>query len=196
MNAIEDRRSVRKYKDKAVDREDIDRIIEAGISAPSAKNRQPWRFIVFTGDKKSELLSAMEKGLIREQAGGELLPRGSKAGIADAFHTLKIMREAPVLIIIENANGSSPFEQFDSDGRVTEICDSLSIGACVQNMLLTAAEMGYGTLWIANTFFAYKEMAEHIGIRGQLICAVSLGYADETPNPRPRKGIEEVREYR
>lgn len=67
----------------------------------------------------------------------------------DAFHTLKIMREAPVLIVIENTNGTSPYIAIDADDRVTEICDTLSIGASVQNILLTATKSGYGTLWIA-----------------------------------------------
>ena len=46
------------------------------------------------------------------------------------------MKEAPVVIIVMNTNGQSPYEDIDADGRVMEICDSLSIGASIQNMLL------------------------------------------------------------
>lgn len=66
----------------------------------------------------------------------------------------------------------------------------------IWNILLTAEELGYGTLWIANTCFAYHELADFIGIKGQLIGAVSLGIADEHPNPRPRKDIMEILEFR
>lgn len=59
----------------------------------------------------------------------------------------------------------------------------------MQNILLTATELGYGTLWIANTCYAYNELAEFIGIKGQLVGAVSLGIANEKPNPRPRKRL-------
>ena len=52
----------------------------------------------------------------------------------------------------------SPYLGIDTDRRVSEICDTLSIGASVQNILLTATELGYGTLWIANTCFAYNEL--------------------------------------
>lgn len=137
----------------------------------------------------------MEKGLIRERDGKKLLPK-SQYGLPDAFHTLKVMREAPVLIIIENSNGISPYTDIDADARITEICDTLSIGASVQNILLTATELGYGTLWIANTCFAYHELADHIGIKGQLVGAISLGVANEQPNPRPRKDISQVVEFR
>lgn len=116
--------------------------------------------------------------------------------LPDAFHTLKVMREAPVLIVIVNQNGKSPFQSIDSEARITEICDTLSIGASVQNMLLSATELGYGTLWIANTCFAYDELVHHIGISGQLVGAISLGYPNEQPYPRPRKKIEDVVEFR
>lgn len=45
---IERRASVRDYTDEPVSREALDRIIEAGRLAPSAKNRQSWRFVVIT----------------------------------------------------------------------------------------------------------------------------------------------------
>ncbi|MCM1044236.1 MAG: nitroreductase family protein [Candidatus Gastranaerophilales bacterium] len=195
MNVITERRSIRKYTDKAVSREDLSKIVQAGILAPSAKNRQPWKYIVFTGNSKDHLLNEMEKGLLREKNGKKLLPK-SQTNLPDAFHTLEIMREAPVLIMVENHNGSSPYQNIDSDARVTEICDTLSIGASIQNMLLTATELGYGTLWIANTCFAYNELVDYMGISGQLVGAVLLGHPNEHPNPRPRKNIKDVVEYR
>lgn len=63
-------------------------------------------------------------------------------------------------------------------------------------MLLTATELGYGTLWIVNTCFAYDELVSYIGISGQLVGAISLGYADEKPSARPRKSIEETVAFR
>ena len=50
IKEINDRSSVRKFKNKKIDRNVIERILEAGRSAPSAKNRQPWRFIVIDND--------------------------------------------------------------------------------------------------------------------------------------------------
>lgn len=195
MDAIKARRSIRRYKLRDIGREDIDRIIGAGLLAPSAKNRQPWKYIVYMGSSKERLLDEMEKGLIRERDEKPLLP-GSRDGLADAFHTLGIMREAPVCIVILNTNGGSPFESTNADGRITEICDTLSIGASVQNILLRAAEMGYGTLWIANTCFAYAELTACIGTDSQLVGAIALGHPAEQPMARRRKAMELVVEYR
>ncbi len=195
MDPIKERRSIRKYKSRLLEKEMIDEILKAGTLAPSAKNRQPWKFIVYQGKSKDELLGEMEKGLLRERDGEAVLP-GSKSGLSDAFHTLRVMREAPVLIVLLNINGASPFERIGSEERIAEICDCLSIGAAVENMLLKAAELGIGSLWIANTFFAYPELAEKIGTAHQPVGAVSLGYADEAPAARPRKSLEEAAEYR
>lgn len=195
MDSIQKRRSIRRYEDRQIEKSVIEEIIKAGMLAPSAKNRQPWKYIVYCGSAKMELLDKMENGLVREESAEASLPL-SKSGLPDAFHTLKIMRQAPALIIILNTNGVSIFEKISVDERVTEICDSLSIGASVENMLLRATELGIGSLWIANTCFAYKELVEFIGTEKQLVGAVALGYADEFPNARPRKDLEDVVEFR
>lgn len=195
MSNIYERRSIRKYTDQAVERALIEEMIRAGAAAPSAKNRQPWKYLVCEGAAKEEFCDRMQNGLEREQTGKAVLPE-SAFGIPDAIHTLAIMREAPVLIVVINTNGSSPYEPIDTDRRVSEICDSLSIGASIQNMLLRAVDLGLGTLWIANTCFAYPELIDYIGTDKQLIGAVTVGYPAEHPAARPRKPLEDILEYR
>lgn len=192
---IYSRRSIRKFKATPISKEQIEAIIQVGSSAPSAKNRQPWKCIVLGNQSKEEFLTNMEKGIDREEHLLASLPK-SKSGLPDAKNTLRIMREAPILIVIINTNGKSPFEQLDTDERFTEICDNLSIGAFIENMLLQAEEMGLGTLWIANTCFAYQELISYLNTQGQLIGAVALGYADEHPEKRPRKELKDIVEYR
>jgi len=70
--------------------------------------------------------------------------------------------------------------------------DTQSIGAAIQNMLLAAQELGIGTLWICDVFYAYDELCAWLGQKNQMIAAVSLGYPDEQPNARPRKTVDEV----
>lgn len=189
------RRSIRKFRQKAVPEKLLAQVLAAGKAAPSAKNRQPWKFIVYNGSKKDSLLDCMEAGIRREE-GDPLLP-DSKAGIADAWNTLRIMRQAPVLIAVLNGNGKSPFVPLSGpDERIMELCDTLSIGAAVENMLIRAQELGLGTLWIANTCYAYPELTDFLQTGVQLSCAVALGYAAEKPGPRPRKPDREIIEYR
>lgn len=194
-DAIYNRRSIRKFLKKDISKEIIESIIDAGRMAPSAKNRQPWKYIVYGGTNKDELLAYMEKGLLREEQGEPILP-DSGQGIADAKNTLKIMKEAPVIIIVLNTNGTTPFAEIDADHRVTEICDTLSIGASIENILLKAEEIGIGTLWIANTCFAYPELVSYLKTTHQLVGAIAVGYANESPMPRPRKELTDILEFR
>ena len=53
-DSIYTRRSIRKYLDKKVEIEKIEQVIDAGRMAPSAKNRQPWKYIIFGGENKKE----------------------------------------------------------------------------------------------------------------------------------------------
>ena len=136
---IRARRSIRKYTAESITRNQLEAMIEAARLAPSAKNRQPWKYIVYMEKSKAELLEVMEKALIKEQKEHVLLPKSAWA-LSDAFHTLEIMRNAPAVIIVMNPDGKSPY--------------------------------------------------------GQLIGAIAVGYADEKPNPRPRKEMGEILEYR
>lgn len=51
LNSIYERKSVRKFTDKAIEKEKVDALLKAGMSAPSAKNKQPWGFIVIDDEK-------------------------------------------------------------------------------------------------------------------------------------------------
>lgn len=193
MNCIYERRSIRKYKEDMPDISTVEKILDAARVAPSGKNRQPWKFIVYGGEEKREILNEMRRGIKRELK--EPVFKASKRLLPDADNTLRIMMKAPIVVFVLNTNGKSPMENIDVDNRFTEICDSLSIGAAIENMLLEAQQLGVGSLWIGNTCFAYKEIMEYIGKNGQLVGAVALGIADEKPDARPRKKLEDIVEY-
>ncbi|UCE59190.1 MAG: nitroreductase family protein [Phycisphaerales bacterium] len=57
IDVIKERRSVRSYADKPVEREKIDRLLEAARLAPSASNRQEWRFVVVTDQQRRTQLA-------------------------------------------------------------------------------------------------------------------------------------------
>lgn len=195
IKAIEDRRSIRKYKTIPVPIETINKVINAGILAPSGKNRQPWNFIVVGGKEKENMLKAFQDGIDREKYGDALLP-GSRAGIADAQNTLNIMKQAPIVIMVLNGDAGSPFQDIQDEDKVYEIVDIQSIGAAIENMLLAAEDLGLGTLWICNTFFAYPELCKWLNTDKQLIAAIAIGYPDENPASRPRKKLHDIVEYR
>jgi len=194
IQAITNRRSIRKYEKRDVPRSMIEEILKAGILAPSSKNRQPWRFVVVTGNAKTEMLAEMKKGLERE-AQIPLLPESAKH-LKAAEYTLTIMEQAPVAIFIVNALGIDINAQITPEERIYEICNAQSIGAAIENMTLTATDLGLGSLWICDTYFAYKELSEWLQADGELFAAMTVGYADEAPSARPRKDMRDIVEWK
>lgn len=194
LAAIKNRRSIRKYQDIAIPEEDIRQILEAGILAPSSKNRQPWEFIVVSGQSKQSMLLAMQQGLSREK-NLPLLPN-SNCHLAGAEYTLQIMQQAPVTILVVNKLGADIWEALNPEERVYEICNAQSIGAAIQNMTLTATELGLGSLWICDTYFAHQELNAWLNMDGELIAALTIGYAAEQPAARPRAQFDEVVSWR
>ena len=198
IDEIYSRRSIRKYKDEMIPLKAINDILDAARVAPSGNNKQPWKFLVYAGKKKTQLLEAMETGVKRERKGDAKLstyfsdPRYGNFVIANTLHTL---RAAPVIIIVINPYGKDPFEHATAQERVTEIIDSLSIGAAVENMLLKAQALGIGSLWVGESFWAYSELMQYLNEPGQLVCAIALGYADESPAARPRKVLKDIVDY-
>ena len=118
VDTIYNRRSIRKFINKDVSVEIIQKLIDSGRVAPSAKNRQPWKYIVFGNEHKQELLKHMEKGIIRKENNQPMLPN-SVSGIPDAKNTLRIMKEAPIIIIVININGVSPFVELNVDNSLS-----------------------------------------------------------------------------
>ena len=144
---------------------------------------KPWKFIVYQGDEKDKLVEVMQQGINAEKISHELMSEWAFA-IPDAENTVRIMQEAPCLIAVLNTNQKTPFSGIENEKRIVEICDSLSIGAAIQNMILTATGYGLGTLWIANTCFAYNELMDFIGTDSQLTGIVAVGFADEAPDKK------------
>ncbi len=182
--AISARRSIRKFHDTPVARELIEQVLQAACLAPSGKNRQPWHFTVLQGAKKDTLVDAIEAAAAQNMTELELQASG-------ALRTTKVMREAPVCIYVHNPQFALQGEHSKADNYRMRV-DTQSVGAAIQNMLLRAEELGLGTLWICNVFYAEREIAAFLGRTDMLIAAVAIGYADESPAARPRKPLSEV----
>jgi len=195
FGAISERRSIRKFSAGEIPREHIDKILLAGTEAPSAKNRQPWKFIVVTEKDRAAMLQEMKRGIDNTKINGGLLP-GFTQYIGGAEHTMAIMGQAPVTVFIFNTEENYLWDDADVQQKLFDIANIQSIGAAIQNMLLAATGLGIGSLWICDVFFAYKEICGWLGEENQMIAAVSFGYPDESPGPRPRKGIGDITVWR
>lgn len=171
---IENRRSIRRYKSLDVPDELINDLVECARLAPSAKNRQPWKFLILKNDMKNKIADIM----LEKQ-------KSSKNCISNVKLTAQIIKEAPVLILV--------LKHYDDNWIIG---DSLSIGAAIEHICLRAVDLELGSLWIRDVVFAKKEIAKLVGYENmELISAISIGYPDENPRKRPRKKLNEILEW-
>ena len=178
QKVIEKRRSIRKFLDKDVSKKQIDLIINNGILAPSSKNKQPWNFVVVKGLTKNKIGNMMMDWVEERNAGASLKILGSNA----VFKTGLAFREAPVAILIYKEK---------SDDLVLN--DVLAIGACIENMFLTATDLKLGALWLTAITCVEDKVNELLNIEGkQLLSSLLIGYPNEDPNMQTRKTAEEA----
>jgi nitroreductase len=182
--AIAARRSIRQFKEDPIPAEALEAILLAATQAPSAKNRQPWRFLVVQGEQRAEMVRVMREGMARRVEEG--IDPGSAEGSA------RIMEQAPVTVFVFNPEGLDPWLTRSVDQMWNDVVNIQSIGAAIQNMLLAALDLGLGSLWICDVFYAYDELRTWLGQGGQMIAAVALGYADEASAARSRRGVLSV----
>jgi nitroreductase len=173
LELIISRQSDRKYSDKPVEKEKLERIIEAGRMAPSACNAQPWKFIVVTEPKLI--------GKIAEAASARLI--GMNTFVAQAPVQIIIVREKP--------NMSSKV-----GGTIKNKDYSLiDIGIASENICLQARAEGIGSCIIG--WFDEKMLRKLLAIprskRVELI--ITIGYSLSEHRAKKRKPPEETISY-
>jgi nitroreductase len=143
FEAIQGRKSIRKYSDKPVEQEKLDRVLEAARLAPSAGNGQHWKFIVVTDkDKRDELMKISGNQAFIGQAPVVLVAVGTKPGImtndqpAEAVD-LSIAMSFMLLEAHEQGLGACWIARYDQQS----VRDLLDIPASATAVAITA--LGY-----------------------------------------------------
>ncbi len=169
---IKGRRSIRIYKKDEVKEDLVREIIEAATFAPSAKDGQQWRFTVLTGKSKDKFTDMYRSELDK-----------LTVDVGSSYGSCAMMEEAPVTIMVWNTN---------ERGWTTEVH---SVSAAIQNILLKAHSLGLGTCWIGDIFYTYEAIVAYFKKPWKLLAAITLGWADANPGPKPRLSVDEVAEF-
>lgn len=163
IETIMSRHSIRKYKDEPVDRETLNKIMECGINAPNALNKQSWEVRVVDKPEVMEEIKSYMKASS---------PEADPAMVEGCF------RGAPVMVVIANDTSLAAFSPIDC-------------GLLAENIMLSAWSLGVGSVCLGSPvgfIAASPEAMARLGFSEgykPVIC-VGLGYADETPEAKPR----------
>lgn len=189
LDVIMNRRSLRRYQPEPVAPEIIERILTAAIWAPSAHNRQPWRFAVIqTTDQKENLAQAMGARLRRDLE-ADHAPEAVIA--ADVGRSYDRITSAPVLIML-----CLSMEDMDvyTDARRNQFEYLMAVQSAAmagQNLLLAASEAGLGACWMCAPLFCPDVVCEALNLPPdwQPQGLITLGYPAQE-REKTRKSLE------
>jgi len=186
------RRSVRRFKADPVADSAIERILTSAIHAPSAHNRQPWRFCVVTT-------------LVVKQRLAEKMSAAFQAALrADGLSAEEIEKQvnrsharilsAPLIIVACLDPSELDVYPDQKRNKAEYIMAVQSVAAAMNQLLLAAHAEGLGGVWVCSPLFAPEAVSEALELsplwEPQGMCFV--GYADVVPALRERKSLDSI----
>lgn len=176
---LKSRRSIKKFNGKAVTKEQLRDIVEAGTWAPNHGNREPWRLVGAAGEKMDRIVEA-----IRDVA----VPKWrdmSEEELAASLAKFKLPGAVLFVIVPEDVRQKERLE------------DYAAASAMIQNMQLAAWEMGIGSCWKTPPFIDNPKFRTQLGVKPgeRIISMLQLGHFDEAPKMKERTSVEEILEF-
>lgn len=162
---IKGRRSVRAYTDEPVSKELLEDVLEAGVWAPTAMGRQPWKFVVIENKPLIKLVSDETKALVKQNMPALAKEMSSPSDV--------ICYNAPMLV----------FTCAEKDAQ-WEHMNTLDCVLAAENMFLKAYELGLGTCYMGFVQFlnSKPEVLKKIGVPDnfQMIVPFIIGHPKKT----------------
>lgn len=183
LEIIKRRRSIGKMTEQRPSREQIERMLEAATHAPNHHKVEPWRFFVLAGKAREELGALMAESLVArlEETTSE------KARALLTKERYKLLR-SPVVIVVAS--------KYPDNSKVIDIENVEATAAAVQNMLLTAEEMGLACMWRTGDAAYDSLVKQWLGLSPQdhIVSFLYVGYPaiprlERTPAPVEAKTV-------
>ena len=201
---LQTRRSVRRFTQRPVERALLERLFHAAITAPSATNRQPWRFAAVTSSvQRTTIVDAVRRRTT------ELKTEVAKSHHAEEFGSygdffFEPLESAQVIVIPQYraypdmiaqliASGGGDPSRFETASAMqAELC---STSGAIMCLLLQAHAEGLGACWMAGPMVARQLIEAALGIAApwQMVGAIALGWPEDAPPKQPgRKPLDKV----
>jgi nitroreductase len=194
--AIEVRTSIRSFKEEAVPVEDIKEMVRLAGLAPSVNNFQPWRFILIQNKKKLEELAEIVSQKYKAfPAKNSKISQNIKNQV-EWYSTF--FKDAPALLALVVGEYESVWEKgvdlsHEEINNMRNHPDIQSSGACIQNLLLAAVDMGYGACWLSGPMLAKADIETLLGVQKPefLLSFVALGKPSKDFKPKEKMNLAE-----
>ncbi len=196
LEAIEKRRSIRKFKSEKITEEQIGKLIEAARLAPSGCNVQPWRFIIVKDKKlKNKLCGASYNQKFIEDAPIVIVCCGDLLSWKRTKEkTEELLRTGEINLSDETQRA---LEERADIAISTEIRNRIpttlmNVAIAIEHIILEAVELGLGSCWVRlfddKTVKRLLKIPDHIHV----VALLPIGVPDEDPSPRSRLSVSEI----
>jgi nitroreductase len=189
LRNIENRRTVRTFSARTVSQSDLQKVLQAANQAPSAHNRQSWRFVVVSGSKKQDLALLVNRKAVEFSKSAAALLRMAARSISSApivigvVNTGELMRHGTDLLGLDGSDTADFF-------RTMEIQSS---AAAVENLLLAATSLGISSVWLGVLYLIKDEVLSFLEESGgEFMAVVPIGYT-EKEKTMPAKNLLEAK---
>jgi coenzyme F420-0:L-glutamate ligase / coenzyme F420-1:gamma-L-glutamate ligase len=186
VDEISRRRSIRRYRAEPVPAELVEQLLTAASWAPSAHNRQPWRFVVMTGAETRHRLATAMGNRLRQDLTADNVPEAVIA--KDVGRSYRRITQAPLLILL-----CLTMADMDSypDARRQQnewIMATQSTAMAGQNLLLAAHALGLGACWMCAPLFCPDVVARTLDLPPdwQPQALITAGYPAESKTKERR----------
>ncbi len=195
---IEARRSIRAFRPEAIPRAELDVIVEAACLAPAPHHSRPWRFVVIDTDDGR---SALARGMGAKWR-TDLENDGTDAARVDELlaKSARTITGAPALVLACLTWDGLDRYPDEPRRRAEWGMALLSLGAAVENLMLTAAARDLATCWVAAPIFCAEEARDALSLPQEWLpqALILIGHPDPTyvPRARPAIPLEDLRTHR
>ncbi len=192
--AIEARTSIRIFSEEKVNMKDIREMVRLAGLAPSVNNYQPWRYIAITNkDMLNKMADAVSDKIEKLPSSHSIASKNVKTQVT-WFSTF--FKDAPVLLALVTKPYETVLETaveltHDEINTLRNYPDIQSAGASIQNILLTAVDMGYGACWLSGPMFARQEIEQMLNVKypEKLLAFVVIGHSKSEHKPKAKPNL-------
>lgn len=171
LEAIIHRRSVRTYQSLIINSNDLTSLLDCARMAPSGSNTQPWRFIVV----RNEELRAR----IAEICEQEWMLQAPVFIVCVADIRTRIKDGSP--IFLDEKNPELDLKRVIRDTTIA-----------IEHIVLQAESIGLATCWVGH--FEQRTIRPALGIPDDkyVVAVITIGYAADTPEAKPRYALSDI----
>jgi nitroreductase len=202
FDLMQSRRSVRRFTDAPVPREMLDRLLEAAVAAPSASNKQPWRFfVVESASRIVAMATAVRQATARIV---EHIPVESQTSFRAYGDYFTRFEAAPVVVvplcralpILSNLVDPTRLERETTEAivRMEDQNGLVGTSLALENLLLMAHAMGLGASGMSGPLIAEPALREILEVPNgwRIVALIPVGWPAETPAATDRKPVDKV----